>query len=211
MARELAEKLVQIKALQVNVKEPFTWSSGLRSPVYCDNRLILSYPELRKEIRIWFCDLIHQYFPEARQIAAVATGAIAHGMAVANQLDWPFCYVRPKPKKHGTGQQIEGRLTDDGVVVIEDLISTGQSSLGAVRALRSEGAQVAGLAAIFSYQLPEADEGFEKNECKKVTLCDFQTLNAQLAASGALDETEAAMLAAWRENPTAWSESASVS
>jgi orotate phosphoribosyltransferase len=198
VARELAAELLQIKALQVNVQQPFTWASGLKSPIYCDNRLVLSYPALRKKIRFWLCDVIHDNFPHAAQVAAVATGAIPHGMAVANQLDLPFLYVRPKPKEHGLGKQIEGRLMAEPTVVIEDLISTGMSSLSAVQALRNGGAPVLGLAAIFSYDLKQAQEAFAGAECAYYVLSNFDTLADQLRLSGALNTADRDALLSWR-------------
>lgn len=209
VANELAAKLLQIKALQVNVQQPFTWASGLRSPVYCDNRVTLSYPAIRKQIRFWLCDLIHEHFPEAEQVAAVATGAIAHGMAVADQLDLPFLYVRPEPKAHGLGKQIEGRLQRTPTVVVEDLISTGKSSLAAVRALREAGAKVLGLAALFSYELDIAEESFKRGDCKYVVLGNFSTLQQQLLSSGYLTAGDAEGLSLWRKNPEIWSEAVS--
>jgi orotate phosphoribosyltransferase len=205
VAKELAGLLLQIKALQVNVKNPFTWASGLRSPVYCDNRVTLSYPAIRKQIRFWLCDLIHEHFAGVEQIAAVATGAIPHGMAVANQLDLPFLYVRPEPKGHGLGKQIEGRIKAVPTVVIEDLISTGKSSLAAVRAIRAEGAQVLGLAALFSYEFEVATEAFHREGCEQLVLCDFTTLKAEVSRAGDFSVDDLAALSAWRSNPQAWS------
>jgi len=204
IAKELAQKLLQIKALKVNVKEPFTWASGLKSPIYCDNRITLSYPALRKQIRFWLCDLIHDHFPDVEQIAAVATGGIAHGMAVADQLDMPFLYVRPAAKGHGLGKQIEGRVSASPTVVIEDLVSTGGSSLSAVRALRESGAVVLGLAALFSYELPQAEESFTKDGCALITLSSFFALRIALQQARTLSEEELLTLDEWKKDPVAW-------
>jgi orotate phosphoribosyltransferase len=210
VANELAELLLQIKALQVNVQRPFTWASGLRSPVYCDNRVTLSYPAIRKQIRFWLCDLIQAHFPGAEQVAAVATGAIAHGMAVADQLDLPFLYVRPEPKGHGLGKQVEGRLQPVPTVVVEDLISTGKSSLAAVKALRDDGAPVLGLAALFSYEMALAEQGFAREQCTYVSLSNFTTLQDMLVRSGYISAEEKAGLSQWHANPKAWSEAVQV-
>lgn len=206
IAHRLAELLLQIKALQVNVGHPFTWASGLKSPLYCDNRLTLSYPAIRKQIRFWLCDLVNERFPKVEQIAAVATGAIAHGMAVADQLDLPFLYVRPEPKGHGLGKQIEGRLREVPTVVIEDLISTGKSSLAAVRAIREAGAEVVGLAALFGYEFQSAEKAFRDAGCPHLVLCSFSVLREHLLASGSLNSAEADALEHWRKDPQAWSE-----
>lgn len=210
VSKELAGLLLQIKALQVNVTQPFTWASGLRSPLYCDNRVTLSYPSIRKQIRFWLCDLIHDHYPQVEQIAAVATGAISHGMAVADQLDLPFLYVRPEPKGHGLGKQIEGRLQSIPTVVIEDLISTGKSSLAAVKALRDEGATVLGLAALFTYEFESADDAFRTAECPQVVLCNFTTLKQQVQASGVVSGAETNALSDWQMNPHSWSEAVRV-
>ncbi|HON18410.1 MAG TPA: orotate phosphoribosyltransferase [Salinivirgaceae bacterium] len=174
---QLALKLLQINAIKLNTENLFTWASGIKSPIYCDNRRTLAYPELRRNIRDSFSSLIQEKYPEVEYIAGVATGAIAHGALVADQLQLPYLYIRPKPKEHGLANQIEG-VIDPGkkVVVVEDLISTGGSSLKAVEALRQAGFQVLGLVAIFTYGFQQAEEAFMKQNCPMITLTNFDVL-----------------------------------
>lgn len=207
-AAEIAAALLQIKAIKLSPQSPFTWASGLRSPIYCDNRSTLSYPEVRALICRSFCVEIRERFPEAELIAGVATGAIAHGMLVAEELGLPFVYVRSKAKEHGLGRLVEGRLqSGQKTVVIEDLISTGGSSLKAVEGLRAEGAEVLGLLAIFSYGFPAADEAYRRAELQQLTLSDFSHLLPLAKAAGYISESEERELADWNRDNRAWSES----
>ena len=160
--KAVAKSLLDIKAVMLRPENPFTWASGWKSPIYCDNRRVLSYPAIRESICRWMADIINEKYPDVEVIAGVATGAIAHGYLVAHMLGKPFCYVRPKPKDHGTGSQIEGLLESGAkVVIVEDLISTGMSSLAAKNALVNAGADVLGMVAIFSYNFNQARKAFE--------------------------------------------------
>jgi len=204
-AAKVAEFLLQIKAVRLQPQQPFTWASGWKSPIYCDNRKTLSHPKVRTYIRQQFARLIGENFPGPDVIAGVATGAIAHGVLVAEELGLPFVYVRPEPKKHGLGNLIEGEIqSGQSVVVIEDLISTGGSSLKAVEALREAGCDVKGMAAIFTYRFPAAEENFSKADCKLITLCDYPSLLQQAVKSEYVSESDLKTLEAWRENPSAW-------
>lgn len=196
---------MQIKAIKLNLQNPFTWASGWKSPIYCDNRKTLSYPVIRTFIRQKFSELIHEEFGLPDVIAGVATGAIAHGVLVAQDLGLPFVYVRSAPKEHGLTNMIEGEI-DSGksVVVIEDLISTGGSSLKAVEALREKGAVVKGMAAIFSYEFPVAVESFKNADCRLVTLSNYSSLLHQAVDSNFIKESDLAYLSTWREAPDKW-------
>lgn len=175
--KKLAKALMDIKAVLLRPQEPFTWASGWHSPIYCDNRRILSHPELRAQVAQWLADKAMELYPEAEVVAGVATGAIAHGVLAADRMQKPFVYVRPKPKDHGTGSQIEGELAPGKkVVVIEDLISTGMSSLAAVKALRDAGAQVLGMVAIFTYGFDLAAQRFEEDKVRLDTLSNYSAL-----------------------------------
>ena len=203
---QLAEKtvahLLQINAIKINVRNPFTWVSGIRSPIYCDNRQILSYPDIRSAIASDLTTVVSQEFPDCDVIAGVATGAIAHGVLVADRLNKAFIYVRSSKKGHGLGNQVEGQLQPGSkVVVIEDLVSTGQSSLAAVDALRSAGADVMGMVAIFSYELPQAIQSMERSNCLLITLGNFSALLKQVANKGMFSEIEVRMLSEWRNKP----------
>lgn len=204
-ASKVAEFLLQIKAIQLQPSQPFTWASGWKSPIYCDNRKTLSYPKVRTFIRQQFVELITNTFPKPDVIAGVATGAIAHGVLVAEEMGLPFVYVRPEPKKHGLGNLIEGEIkSGQSVVVIEDLISTGGSSLKAVEALRSTGCDVKGMAAIFTYGFATAENHFRDAGVELVTLCDYAALIRQAVTSNHIGENEIATLESWRSNPAAW-------
>ncbi|GAB3325249.1 orotate phosphoribosyltransferase [Larkinella ripae] len=206
-ATQIARLLLEVKAVRLRPDEPFTWSSGWKSPIYCDNRITLSYPEARTYIRNELANAIHRDFPDVQAIAGVATAGIAQGALVADALDLPFLYVRPEPKKHGMGNQIEGRLeTGQRVVVIEDLISTGGSSLKVVDVLRQTGAEVLGMAAIFTYGFPVSSQNFADKNVKLVCLSDYETLigEARNLDYIAADATES--LAAWRQNPSEWNQ-----
>jgi len=206
-AKKTAELLLQIKAIKLQTKNPFTWASGWKSPIYCDNRITLSYPKVRNYLRENLASIVEDEFGKPDVIAGVATGAIAIGMLVAQQLNIPFIYVRPEPKKHGRQNQIEGLLEENKtVVVVEDLISTGKSSLNAVKALKEAGAKVKGMVAIFSYGFKIADESFEKNNVNLFTLSDYEHLLEQSLDSSYISENELDTLKEWRINPSIWNQ-----
>ena len=201
----VAKQLLDIKAVKLNPENPFTWASGWKSPIYCDNRKVLSYPAARKVVYEAFVDIIKENFKDVEVIAGVATGAIAYGMMVAEVLGLPFVYVRPKPKDHGTGAQVEGDLPPKArVVVVEDLISTGGSSLKAVEALRNAGSEVVGMVASFTYGFPVAEEAFAKAEVQLETLTDYQSMLKAALASGYIKEESLDTLNEWRKNPSEW-------
>ena len=200
-----AKKLLEVKAVKLQPKEPFTWASGWKSPIYTDNRKTLSYPTLRSFVKIELCHLIQAHFPEADAVAGVATGAIAQGALVADELGLPFAYVRPKPKDHGMGNQIEGELPAGAkVVVVEDLISTGGSSLKAVAALREYGVEVVGMVASFTYGFPVAEEAFREAGVKLITLTDYEHVVEEAAKTGYIKDDEKNVLAEWRKSPSTW-------
>jgi orotate phosphoribosyltransferase len=208
--RKVAEFLLRIKAIQLRPEDPFTWASGRKSPIYCDNRKTLSHPNVRTYLRQALSEMVAEVYGKPQAIAGVATGGIAIGALVAQELGLPFIYVRSEPKSHGMGNQIEGDLsllTD--VVVIEDLVSTGKSSLQAVQALESAGIEVKGLIAIFTYGFSDAFRAFEAANCKWSTLTDYPTLLDQAAAEGYITEAQHEVLEAWSQDPKAWSEMAS--
>ncbi len=203
--KKLAKALMDIKAVLLRPQEPFTWASGWHSPIYCDNRRILSHPELRAQVAQWLADKAMELYPEAEVVAGVATGAIAHGVLAADRMQKPFVYVRPKPKDHGTGSQIEGELAPGKkVVVIEDLISTGMSSLAAVKALRDAGAQVLGMVAIFTYGFDLAAQRFEEDKVRLDTLSNYSALVDVASETGYISSAVKALLHEWRENPSEW-------
>ncbi len=205
IAKSLAEYLLQINAIKLNLQTPFTWASGWKSPIYCDNRLTLSYPLCRNAIKDGFAALVKDRFPEAQLIAGVATAGIPHGALVADSLQKPFIYVRSAPKAHGLTNKIEGKLEKgDKVVVVEDLISTGKSSLEVVEAIRACGAEVVGMIAIFTYGFPVADEAFKAADCPYYTLSDYNTLIEVAVEQHKIEATQLATLQSWRENPSAW-------
>jgi len=204
-ALKIAEFLLQIKAIKLQPNKPFTWASGWSSPIYCDNRVTLSYPKIRTYIRQEFVNAINEHFGKPDVIAGVATGGIAQGALVAQELGVPFVYVRSEAKKHGLTNMIEGVVeTGQSVVVIEDLISTGGSSLKAVEALRGAGCEVKGMAAIFTYGFKAASDSFKKSKCKLVTLSDYETLVKQALQSNYITEKNLKSLKEWRENPAEW-------
>lgn len=203
--RLFALQLLEIKAVLLRPEDPFTWASGWHSPIYCDNRKILSYPEIRSKAAAEMAKRIAAEYPEAEIIAGVATGAIAIGALVADRLGKPFIYVRPKPKDHGTGSQIEGILEKGRkVVVVEDLISTGMSSLAAVAALRNTGACVLGMTAIFTYGFDIASERFREAGVKLDTLSDYTVLVEAVKATGYIKDTDYQVLQEWRRSPETW-------
>lgn len=203
--KKLAKALMDIKAVLLRPQEPFTWASGWHSPIYCDNRRILSHPELRAQVAQWLADKAMELYPEAEVVAGVATGAIAHGVLAADRMQKPFVYVRPKPKDHGTGSQIEGELAPGKkVVVIEDLISTGMSSLAAVKALRDTGAEVLGMVAIFTYGFDLAAQRFEEDKVRLDTLSNYSALVDVASETGYISSAAKSLLHEWRENPSEW-------
>ena len=201
----ISEYLLQIKAIKLNVNEPFTWASGLKSPIYCDNRKTLSFPKIRTFIRQQFVEVINEEFGTVDMIAGVATGAIAQGALVAQELGLPFVYVRSSEKKHGLENKIEGHFeSGQSVVVIEDLVSTGKSSLNAVHALRAGGCEVKGMLAIFSYNLPVALQNFEEEKVKLYTLSNYDELLKQAIESNYITEDDLKSLIIWRKDPKKW-------
>lgn len=205
MKKMIAESLLDIKAVALNPKEPFTWSSGLRSPIYCDNRLTLSYPTVRKEIATGLQSLIKEHYPDAEVIAGTATAGIPHAAWVSDLMDLPMCYVRSKAKGHGKGKQIEGKA-DAGqkVVIVEDLISTGGSAITAVKALREAGCEVLGIVAIFTYQLEKGNDLLAAEEISAHALSDFDALSVVAKEKGYIDEADFSTLSQWRKDPAEW-------
>lgn len=205
VARKLASELLRIGAVLLRPNAPFTWASGWHSPIYCDNRRILSDPQLRSKVASWLSEDARKLYPEAEVVAGVATGAIAHGVLAADRLGKPFVYVRPKPKDHGTGSQIEGVLPEGAkVVVIEDLISTGMSSLAAVKALREAGAEVCGMVAIFTYEFETARKQFEDAGVKLHALSNYSALIEEASEEGFIKDSDKEVLKQWRLNPGEW-------
>ncbi len=191
--------------MRLQPQEPFTWASGWRSPIYCDNRRLLSFPDIRTYVKHGLCYLAAKHFSEADVVAGVATGAIAMGALVADALEKPFVYVRPKPKDHGMGNQIEGRLPEGTrVLVVEDLISTGGSSLKAVAALRREGAQIEGMVASFTYGFPVAEAAFKDAGVELRTLSDYHHVLQVAVSQGYITAEQEKVLSRWRENPAEW-------
>ena len=204
-AKKTAELLLQIKAIKLEPQQPFNWASGWKSPIYCDNRIILSYPMIRNYVRENFARQIEEKYGKPDVIAAVATGAIGIGMLVAEYLSLPFAYVRPEPKGHGRQNQIEGNLEEgQTVVVIEDLISTGNSSLNAVKALKEAGANVKGMFAIFTYGFDTSVKNFENLEIELHTLSDYENLIETAQNTNYINTEEAVILRKWREDPANW-------
>lgn len=200
-----ASKLLEVKAIKLQPNDPFTWASGWKSPFYCDNRKTLSYPALRSFVKLELCHLIQEQFPEAEAVAGVATGAIAQGALVADQLGLPFCYVRSKAKDHGMQNLIEGQVASGAkVVVVEDLISTGGSSLKAVEALRQAGVEVVGMVASYTYGFPVAEEAFRNANVKLVTLTDYEAVVEKALETGYIKQEDVPVLAEWRKNPSEW-------
>ena len=204
-AQHTAEFLLQINAIKLNSENYFTWASGWKSPIYCDNRIILSFPEVRNYVANTMATYIKSYYPTAEVVAGVATGAIGMGMLVANALDLPFVYVRSKPKDHGLANLIEGELPAGAkVVVVEDLISTGGSSLKAVEALRQQGAEVLGMVASFTYGFPVAQQAFSEAHVALNTLTDYEHVIEEARTTGYIREEEVALLQQWRQDPAHW-------
>lgn len=203
--KQLAENLLQIKAIKLSPANPFTWASGWKSPIYCDNRKTLSYPEVRNFIKESFVTVIRERYPDVECIAGVATGAIGIGALVADLMELPFVYVRSKPKDHGLTNLIEGEVVEGRrTVVVEDLISTGRSSLNAVTALRDAGMPVPGMVAIFTYDFPVAAERFREASCELHTLTDYHHLLEVAVKTGYVKEQELETLREWRKAPEEW-------
>ena len=201
----VAKQLLDIKAVKLNPENPFTWASGWKSPIYCDNRKVLSYPAARKVVYEAFVEIIKKNFKDVEVIAGVATGAIAYGMMVAEVLGLPFVYVRPKPKDHGTGAQVEGALPEKArVVVVADLISTGGSSLAAVDALQKAGANVLGMVAIFSYNFIKSIRAFENANVELHTLSHYEALLEKAVEENYVKPEDLDVLKEWRINPEIW-------
>ncbi|KQB37316.1 MULTISPECIES: orotate phosphoribosyltransferase [Flavobacterium] len=204
-AEKTAELLLQINAIKLNPENPFTWASGWKSPIYCDNRLILSFPSIRNYVRDEFAKNIEKQFGKPDVIAGVATGAIGVGILVAESLGLPFVYVRPEAKKHGRQNQVEGFLQKgQNVVVVEDLISTGNSSLMAVEALRNEGANIKGMAAIFTYGFNVAEENFKNANIDLYTLSNYENLLDLAVQKQYITEDQQSTLLEWNESPSTW-------
>jgi orotate phosphoribosyltransferase len=202
----IAQKLLQINAIKLNPQNPFTWASGIKSPIYCDNRISLSYPEVRNIIKNAFSE-VSQSFGEIDMIAGVATAGIAHGVLLADNINKPFCYVRSAPKGHGRQNLIEGEIHPKSkILVVEDLISTGGSSIEVVEILRSEGHSVLGVLAIFDYGFEKAKDNFRINVCKYLTLSNYQALLKEAIESNYITESDASVLAEWNKDPKAWYE-----
>lgn len=207
MKRELAvaEKLLQINAVKLSPQNPFTWASGWKSPIYCDNRKILSYPHIRDFIKSEMTNAVFTEFPDAEVIAGVATAGIPHGALIADLLSLPFIYVRSKPKEHGMGNQIEGVLNaGQKIVVIEDLISTGKSSMEAVVALQAAGGEVIGLTSVFTYGFPLAEKVFADANIKTISLSNYNALVELALQKNIVTESEVDLLKQWREDPSVW-------
>ncbi len=205
VAIQIAKHLLEVSAVKLSPQQPFTWTSGWRSPIYCDNRITLSHHLIRRYIRQELVNAIKHHFAEASAIAGVATAGIAQGALVADAMQLPYAYVRPEPKKHGMKNQIEGRLPEGSkVVVIEDLISTGGSSLKAIEVLREQGFEVLGLAAIFTYGFDIAAQQFAAADCKMITLSDYDTLIKVAIDLKYIDADMLEDLNSWRTNPSGW-------
>ena len=203
----LASFLLQIKAIKLNPANPFTWASGLKSPIYCDNRVTLSYPQVRTFIREGFVKMCLDKFGKPDVIAGVATGGIPQGALVAQELGLPFVYVRSEKKSHGMNNQVEGIINSgQSVVIIEDLVSTGKSSLNAVEALREKGAIIKGMLAIFTYGMDIATQNFKNNKCDLFTLTNYDALIQKAAEENYIRENDLASLVEWKSNPQAWSD-----
>lgn len=200
-----AEKLLKVKAIKLQPEHPFTWASGWKSPFYCDNRKTLAFPALRTFVKLQLSRIVAELYPEADAIAGVATGAIAQGALVADELALPFAYVRSKPKDHGMANLIEGDLQPGmKVVVVEDLISTGGSSLKAVEALRQHGCEVLGMVAAYTYGFPVAEEAFAAAGVTLTTLTNYEAVVETALQTGYIEQSHVPMLAAWRKDPANW-------
>lgn len=201
----VAEKLLQVSAVKLQPEQPFTWASGWKSPIYCDNRQVLSFPFVRDFIKSELCSVIFEAFPDANLLAGVATAGIAWGAMAADQLKLPFSYVRPKPKEHGMGNQVEGKITaGDKVIVVEDLVSTGMSSLKVVDVIRKAGAEVTGMVSIFTYGFPQAEIAFSEAGVKLISLTNYESLLQVGLQKGIFQEYQLNILLNWRHDPEGW-------
>ncbi len=204
-AKMIAGKLLEIRAIKMSPENPFTWASGWKSPIYCDNRMVLSFPDVRKLVRDGLCQLVSKKFPNADLLAGVATAGIAWGAMAADHLNLPFIYVRPKPKEHGLGNQIEGYFVPgQGVVVIEDLISTGKSSLLVAKILQENGLKVAGLVSVFSYGFTEATRNFDQAGLPFYSLTSYDALLDLALERNFIRDDQIAILQNWRNDPVNW-------
>ncbi|MDF2945921.1 MAG: orotate phosphoribosyltransferase [Bacillales bacterium] len=203
MNKKIAKNLLEIGAVCLEPNNPFTWASGIKSPIYCDNRLTLSYPDTRNLIKNELAKMIESIFPEADIIAGTATAGIPHAALVADYLELPMVYVRSSAKEHGKGNQIEGKVVQgQKVVLVEDLLSTGGSSIKCVKALRDAGCTVLGIISIFSYQLPILEENLSGNNIEAFSLCNYTTLLEVAIRDGHIEQKELEKLSNWRKNPT---------
>lgn len=203
--KAVAEKLLQVAAVKLSPEQPFTWASGWKSPIYCDNRKVLSFPYVRDFIKSELCNVIFESFPEAEMLAGVATAGIAWGAMAADQLKLPYVYVRPKPKEHGMGNQIEGFYNPgQKVLVIEDLISTGKSSLQVVDVLKAAGVEVVGMVSIFTYGFPHAEEAFVKAGVPYKSLTNYSSLISLAVEKGQISAESEQLLLQWRKDPAGW-------
>ena len=205
IAKQVAKSLLQINAIILDPKKPFKWAAGWNSPIYCDNRKTLSYPEIRNYIRQGLVAVIKNHYKGANVIAGVATAGIPHGVLVAEELGLPFIYVRAKAKEHGKQNQIEGYFEKgQSVILVEDLISSGKSSLEAASALKEVGMKVKGMVSIFTYGFDTASENFKNANCEYISLCDYNTLLLEAIKQKYIDKEDLAILKQWRENPSNW-------
>ncbi|MBX7241640.1 MAG: orotate phosphoribosyltransferase [Bacteroidia bacterium] len=202
---QIAEYLLQIQAVKINTQSPFTWSSGWKSPIYCDNRMVLSYPEIRTFIKNAFVSAIRTHFPEACAVAGVATAGIAHGALIADVMDCPYIYVRTSAKSHGMKNLIEGRVNPEkSYIIVEDLISTGGSSLKVAEALKEAGVKIAGVVAIFSYGFPEASEAFEQAGIKVIALSTLPSLLQKATEMEYIGQSQWETIQEWQKKPSVW-------
>lgn len=212
VAQKIAESLLQIKAIKLQPQNPFTWASGWKSPIYCDNRIALSHPAIRTYIRQKLAEVVQNEFGSVEMISGVATAGIPQGVLVAQDLGLPFTYVRSSNKDHGRQNQIEGEVVSgQRVVVVEDLISTGSSSLKAVHALREAGCNVVGLVSIFTYGFEEAERNFKEAKCENISLCDFETLIEVAAKYNYIHQDDLELIRDWRLDPANWGQDLKVS
>lgn len=203
--KAVASRLLQVQAVKLNLQQPYTWASGWKSPIYCDNRKVLSFPYDRDFIKSELCSVIFEKFPDAEALAGVATAGISWGSMAADQLKLPFSYVRPKPKEHGMGNQIEGVVVaGQKILVIEDLISTGKSSLQVCEVLKKAGAEVTGMVSIFNYGFPQAKQAFENAGVPLISLTNYGVLIDLAIENKIVSTDEQDILLSWRENPAEW-------
>ncbi|CAI2667269.1 orotate phosphoribosyltransferase [Apilactobacillus kunkeei] len=201
----IASDLLKINAVTLSPNEPFTWASGIKAPIYTDNRITISFPEVRTHIADGLAELIRNKFPEAKVIGGVATAGIPHAAIVADKMDLPMIYVRSKPKDHGRGKQMEGSIDDNApIVLIDDLLSTGKSVLNAAQALKNEGYNVIGVVAIFSYELPDSTKNFKEAGIEFDTLTNYSTIIEQAKAENSISDDELVVLRKWRDDPWNW-------